>query len=307
MKDYKEAALINVRSKGMKAQLWFDKEMELVHKDPTFTSLQREYSRTVIENRRKEVYDEEPDFEMEEFLKQEINNLLRNYGITKTKPDYACKLCNDTGFDGKGTCKCVKQEMTRLLMIDNGIDRLQDFEESIQDVSDRTKQIYEIMIKWCNENSRTKDLVLLAGAVGVGKTHLAKCMATNFINQGKVVNIVPAIKMFSDTATLTDETLFNYTSLPILIIDDLGTEKITAKTIQALFLILTTRKEKKLPTVITTNLTPADIKDKYSERIYSRICDQTTSLCFELFGEDRRLKPSVNKMLKDVMQSVNTN
>ena len=113
--------------------------------------------------------------------------------------------------------------------------------------------------------------------------------------------------MFSDTATLTDETLFNYTSLPILIIDDLGTEKITAKTIQALFLILTTRKEKKLPTVITTNLTPADIKDKYSERIYSRICDQTTSLCFELFGEDRRLKPSVNKMLKDVMQSVNTN
>ena len=312
MIDYKKQALLNVQARGRAAQALFDKKMQDVYSNPVYQEVSKNYSQICIENRRREVYqDKLPDYETESELKKELDLLFLGAKIGNPKPDYNCTICEDTGFDGARTCKCVRTEMSKLLMRDNGLEHLQEFEQSINNVDERTKQIYNKLLQWCETSTRTKDLIFLTGAVGVGKTHLAKCMAKKLIDCGKIVNFTSAVKMAYDTRQLSDEVLHHYSRVEVLVIDDLGTENITSKTIQALYIILSERKEKHLLTIITTNLTPADIDNTYGERIYSRLVERTTSICFELIGEDRRttlnINPDIEKALKHAVENAQEN
>ena len=81
-------------------------------------------------------------------------------------------------------------------------------------------------------------------------------------------------------------TLFD---VDMLIIDDLGTESISTITVSDLFNVINSRYLNQTSTIISTNLTFGQLKDRYSERIVSRIIGQYTLLKF--FGEDiRKLK-----------------
>ena len=65
-------------------------------------------------------------------------------------------------------------------------------------------------------------------------------------------------------------------STDLLIIDDLGTEIETAANISLLEETVDRRFRRKQSTVISTNLTPEDIRHRYIERIGSRLlCYQT--------------------------------
>ena len=75
-----------------------------------------------------------------------------------------------------------------------------------------------------------------------------------------------------------------------LFIDDLGTEPILKNVTQNyLYLILSERERHNKPTIITTNLMPENILDRYGERIYSRIANKSSSLLVHLTGKDLRL------------------
>jgi DNA replication protein DnaC len=56
-----------------------------------------------------------------------------------------------------------------------------------------------------------------------------------------------------------------------LVMDDLATEDIKGK--GAIGYVLSKRHDMRRPTVITTNLTLEDIRDKYGERVYERLQD----------------------------------
>ena len=78
--------------------------------------------------------------------------------------------------------------------------------------------------------------------------------------------------------------------VPLLLVDDLGTEPLMRNiTVEYLFLLLNERMEAGLSTMVTTNLTPAQIQERYGERVCSRLFDRSSALTIKLEGKDLRL------------------
>ena len=107
-----------------------------------------------------------------------------------------------------------------------------------------------------------------------------------------VTQTLDAVTGAYEKAQRDNEELINkYISPEILFIDDLGTEpKYDGVTIECLYLLVNERKMKNLSTVITSNLDLADLRDRYDERIYSRIVDRNSSINIYLDGADKRIK-----------------
>ena len=74
----------------------------------------------------------------------------------------------------------------------------------------------------------------------------------------------------------------------LLIIDDLGTEFTNSFTSSQLFICLNERILRRKSTLISTNLSPDDIRKLYSERVFSRISSSYTVL--RLIGDDIRIQ-----------------
>ena len=80
------------------------------------------------------------------------------------------------------------------------------------------------------------------------------------------------------------------TDADALIIDDLGAEIVYKNvTAEYLFAVLNERIARRKQTFISTNLTLADIRDRYDERIFSRLVDQSSTVVAQLTGADKRL------------------
>ena len=78
---------------------------------------------------------------------------------------------------------------------------------------------------------------------------------------------------------------------PLLLIDDLGTEPLMQNiTITQLFNLLNERQLAGLHTVISTNLDIPELKERYTERIASRLTDSTRWRKLTLSGDDVRRK-----------------
>ena len=79
-----------------------------------------------------------------------------------------------------------------------------------------------------------------------------------------------------------------YLECDLLIIDDLGTEFTGQFAISCLYNLLNTRQNRKLATIVSTNLSLGEISAKYEGRIYSRLFGNNCRvLSFE--GRDHRI------------------
>ncbi len=76
----------------------------------------------------------------------------------------------------------------------------------------------------------------------------------------------------------------------LLVIDDLGAEKLTDFVRQTTYYILNEREQRCLQTVITSNFSLAQIDEQIDSRVSSRIAGMCKVFKFE--GNDRRLAPS---------------
>ena len=75
----------------------------------------------------------------------------------------------------------------------------------------------------------------------------------------------------------------------LLCIDDLGCEQLLNNvTIPMLTMLINERNISSKKTVITTNLTLDDIRERYDYRLCSRLIDKNVSLCLEIVGTDLR-------------------
>ena len=78
---------------------------------------------------------------------------------------------------------------------------------------------------------------------------------------------------------------------PLLLIDDLGTEPLMENiTVTQLFNLLNERQNAKRHTVISTNLSVLELKARYTERITSRLLDETSCKLVKFIGEDIRTR-----------------
>jgi len=90
-----------------------------------------------------------------------------------------------------------------------------------------------------------------------------------------VMRIIRAIKRtWSKESDMSeDELLRLYTSRDLLIIDEVGLQYGTDAEKIILFDILNTRYERMLPTILLSNLTPAQISDAIGERLTDRMVE----------------------------------
>lgn len=220
-------------------------------------------------------------------------------------PQYECKDCNDTGVASGKVCACFVRRRNAELVKASGIDgsklaTFEKFDTSICKDKSQAKNLEKlknVVEKWANTypNVKKRNLVF-SGKVGVGKTFITECLASFMIKKNYSVCFVSAFDM--NNMMLAYHTTFNETKnsqlVPLLesdflFIDDLGTEPlINNVTLNYLFLVLSERERFNRPVIITTNLMPEDILDRYNERIYSRLTSKKTSTVFHLDGSDLR-------------------
>jgi len=232
--------------------------------------------------------------------------LLKSLGYPEdyTEPQYVCKKCTDTGFAGTAMCSCLREMLIKENIKSSGIGRLierQSFDNfSLSGYEGDAKEIMEKNLaaaKAFAENfGKGERNLLLIGPTGTGKTHISTSIAKVLIERGIEVlydsaqNIVSAFekdKFRSGYGPYEPEGT-KYLECDLLILDDLGTEFISQFTVSCLYNLLNTRMNKGLPTIISTNLSPAELSEKYEDRIYSRIVGADSQvLLFK--GKDRRL------------------
>lgn len=231
------------------------------------------------------------------------------YDATYTDLKYDCPLCQDTGYQGVKMCSCLKSALTMKGYESSGIINLlgsQSFESFSLDVypqecRDIMKRNYKRLHRFADNFDTTKDFLLLVGGTGLGKTHLSTSVAKSLIDSGYDVVYEIAQNIFSDFDTdrfrdrYSDSELLSekYLDCDLLIIDDLGTEIVTSYTVSYLYNIINTRINKKLPIIISTNLSAKEIKNMYHERITSRLFGEFNIVKFD--GTDIRQQKITKK------------
>ena len=134
--------------------------------------------------------------------------------------------------------------------------------------------------------------LLLFGDVGTGKTFLAACAANALIDKGVpalVTNFARIANTLQGMFEGRQAYLDSLNNFPLLVLDDLSTERQTEYMLEIVFNVIDARYRARLPLIVTTNLTreelmnPADIRYK---RIFSRLFEMCTPI--EVAGKDRR-------------------
>jgi DNA replication protein DnaC len=139
--------------------------------------------------------------------------------------------------------------------------------------------------------------LMFLGPVGTGKTHLAACVVNAFLDQlkrvtfGGVVDLLGRIRRsYGEEAQEEEwEIIDELTTAPLLVLDDLGKERVKDWVEEILFRIIDVRYGEKRPLVITTNFSPQDLEKRYPEKGYA-IVSRLAEMCTGVYlgGEDWR-------------------
>ena len=168
---------------------------------------------------------------------------------------------------------------------------------------DKTKnpKAYEDCLNYARnigENIKQGKGLFLSGSVGTGKTHLLGAIIDytarvkkQYICYYNVVSLLNAIRFtfkqkYTELQT-TEEITTDLKRYDVLMIDDLGTENLTDWASEILFDIIDYRYSNLRATIISTNLTDVEIKERVSERMMSRIYEMSKGVKFT--GQDQRV------------------
>ncbi len=250
-------------------------------------------------------------------LQAQRAELLRNAGlpedVLEDKP--VCPLCQDRGWRGSQMCQCLHRlcaqeqiaELSKLL--DLGEQRFETFrldyysDRPLGDGGRSPRENMSIVLQVCRQYAQefgrfSCDNLYLYGGPGLGKTFLSACIARTVSEKGFSVAYDTAGNIFAafesqkfsrdqeDLKDAKDETR-RYLRCDLLILDDLGTELISPFIQTALYTLVNTRLSAGRRTIISSNLNPAQMRERYSPQIASRIEGAYRTLPF--VGKDIRL------------------
>ncbi len=238
--------------------------------------------------------------------------LLRKNGFPAdySEPKYECDKCRDSGYVGIKMCSCMRRSLIEAGMSASGMSGLmtrQSFENFKLDYYKSDMKAYQAM-KYnldllrnyaeafsSTSNTPPPESLLFLGGTGLGKTHLSTSVARVIIERGYDVFYNSAVGMISDfefkrfgnaLAQADGDNTARYTECDLLIIDDLGTEVTNQFTLSCLYHVINTRLNLQKPTIISTNLSSAELRKLYSDRITSRLMGEFRVVPF--YGTDVR-------------------
>lgn len=231
-------------------------------------------------------------------------------------PIYTCPDCRDTGYIGSARCHCYKEAFMDMLCREYKINKVSfsDFninyypDDYIDETNETTPRENIIkVLNTCNEYIRTfkhhADNLLIYGHSGVGKTFLTHCIAKELLDNGYSVMYLTSYELFAILETkvfrtgemdaLSEDVVSLLHTCDLLIIDDLGTERINKFTETQLYECIQERLRNEHSTIISTNLSFEDIKNNYSERILSRLLGYYKLI--KIIGRDIRIKKALDE------------
>lgn len=303
------------------------KKEELLNKEPKYkelidkkNKLALELTKTVVRTKgiERQVAEENLEIKLKE-VEKEMQNLFRtlNLGDNYLTPKFECARCEDTGYiNSTIRCSCFTQRIVNITYKQNNMLKLKDENFNTFDIayfsnkvdkekyqSDRSpleniEEIKKLSIAFCENilDPKQKNL-LFVGKAGTGKTFMSSCIANEIVNKGHTVlyqtapllmDMLLEAKFASLRDEIKKEQYSNVFDVDLLIIDDLGTENLNNMKFTELFNIINTRLLKDKKTIISTNLSLAELASEYDDRVMSRLIGNYTICRF--FGEDIRLK-----------------
>ena len=257
------------------------------------------------------------DFDLDaviEKLAQEKKRIFAAAGYPEGDviPEYTCPICQDTGFVDGQKCICFKKEEALIAFAGSNLASLPEDETfetfslewySDEDINENSgisakeyaRKALEYSKNFAEHFGETFDNIVFTGAAGVGKTFLSNCIARALLDKGVEVLYLTAFELFrileADAFRPDEESgqmrdlIFN---CELLIIDDLGANSHNSFIDAQLFGLLNERMLAKKPVIISTNLSMEQLRDTYTDRIYSRLISSYKRLY--LFGKDIRIQ-----------------
>ena len=239
-------------------------------------------------------------------LREKKANILKNAGLPSDYLEikYQCPDCRDTGYIGTEKCHCFKKQIITLLYRQSNIQEMLK-EHNFSTLSYEFYKGDDLLhfqnaVKTCKNfidcfNSDYLNLFFY-GTVGTGKSFLSGCIAKELMDRGKSVIYFSSTGLFEKLSQMS----FDYNakgdladlyedlySCDLLIIDDLGTELTNNFSSSQFFSCLNERILRKKSIIISTNLSLQELRDRYSDRIFSRITSNF-KLC-KITGPDIRM------------------
>lgn len=231
---------------------------------------------------------------------------------------YDCPDCEDTGFTGGKPCHCLKQrEISMLYQSSNLMEILEteNFGTFNEKYYDDTKtdanlsltarqnilKVRDICLDYIRHFDDSYDNLIFYGPTGAGKTFLTHCIAKQLLDTSHTVVYLTSLQLFDileenkfskDDTYITDEKVSYILKCELLIIDDLGTELVNSFTASQLYYLIEERHLNKRSTIISTNLSFHELRDRYSERIFSRFTGYYNF--FMIIGDDIRIKKAIS-------------
>ena len=237
-------------------------------------------------------------------LRLEEEALLKRYGLSKDylQPAYSCPLCQDTGYVGspiKRKCACLlkleQQDRVEAGRI-NDREVFSRFSEDIYPDEASLANGRKIMA-FCQKYAETLPSpkipqLYLFGQSGRGKSFMGNAIAARAIERGIDTLRLTAYRMTEEVMngfSKNASPLPRFTQVPLLVLDDLGTEPMVPNvTAEALFSIADQRNSARLATVYISNLTKDGLRERYGDRIASRIMDENITKSIEFKGNSLR-------------------
>ncbi len=288
-----EIAQRNIDLRRVEAENACRQAQEHLMADPTFATCERQLRRIQVQYA---MGDHTPQTQQKlQQLKEQRRLLITKLGANEEQlvPQYKCSKCNDTGYINGDPCTCLLDEVYKMLVKQsNVINSAYTFENNTE-TDKNNKKMYSLAKMACEQGQN----ILLLGQTGTGKTYLITACANLALAKGKSVLFTTAYNLsnsFLQAHVAELETrqaiLDSLSEVEVLVIDDLGTEK-SYKNVTAdyLFAVINERIAQSKQTFISTNYTLQQIRDKYDERLFSRLIDQKITKVIKLVGDDKRI------------------
>ena len=318
---YRQALDILAQKRAANRSTAEKRRLEITTIFPEYEVLEKNLARTghklamAILNKGKSIDEEIKLIQLENLkIQEEMARILARVGKPADYLDniYSCKKCLDTGIFEDKRCTCI-DDIAKCLAIkklnDSSPLNLCSFESfnldyysTIKDpkVNLSSKDMMSRNYKICKSfaenfhipmNNASKG-ILMIGNTGLGKTHLSLSIAKSIIGVGFSVVYGSAPDFFRKIekehfSSSDSDTIGVLNSCDLLILDDLGAEFDSQFYTSVLYNLINTRSSVGLPIIVNTNLTPKQLKERYADRIFSRLMSLEV---LSFYGDDIRLK-----------------